>query len=96
MRHKTSLLHIIVSIGIIICFIAIVILSLTGINYSIQSDSITQGYVVNKDYYPASGFAGNYNGERFELTIEYEGHKTYWYVTEDYYNSVKIGDYVRK
>lgn len=75
-------------------------------------EPLTEGEVIYKDFYPAhdvyypihitvdgmSQTINNYRyvGDRWRLTIQNGEHTDMWYVSESFYNSVKVGDWVTK
>ena len=73
---------------------------------------LTEGYVTGKDYTPAhNSYAPihmnvngttqiiphwNYYPDKWKLTIQNGEDTDWWYVSESYYDSVKIGEWVTK
>ena len=73
---------------------------------------LTEGFVIDKDYDPAHRvyrpihiYSGGHNqsiphwrtvGDRWTVWIQNGEDKDMWYVTEEFYNSVHVGDWVKK
>ena len=95
-------------IGILIAAGIIVLIAWVVAYY----EPLTEGQVVNKYYEPAHEVYSpihvtidgkdqtirNYRfvGDKWTLIIQNEDKKDYWYVSESYYDSVKVGDWVSK
>ena len=82
-------------------FIAIVILLfLAAIVYTAYSPNLTEGLVMNKRFSPgylhcADGKCFSSN-DRWIIEIQNGERKDWWTVSENYYDSVKIGEWVQK
>lgn len=73
---------------------------------------LTEGVVIRKDYTPAHNVYSpihmnvngktqiiphwNYHPDRWSVTVQNGEDTDWWYVSESYYDSVKIGDWVTK
>lgn len=90
--------------NIFLCFVAVFVLFLivvfvVGI---LDYQSLTEGTVTDKHYFPGTGVRYS-NGELYAgqpdkwiISVE-SGDKTdVWYVSENFYDSVHIGDWVTK
>ena len=79
---------------ITVCMIALVLFAV------FTEKDLTEGMVMNKRY--SAGYA-LYLGDRYHIQpdrwiveIQNGDEKDWWVVTEDYYDAVKIGDWVEK
>ena len=84
---------------IVIAVIASLFIGLIG--YEIARPKIIEGMVMNKWISPAYSDCnekGNcsYTPAKYIIAVQEGDTKDWWYVTEQYYDSVKIGDWVTK
>lgn len=68
--------------------------------WAILSPKLTEGIVTNKWYFPGYSSCTDkgceYNPARWIVNIRNGEDSDSWYVSESYYDSVHIGDYVQK
>lgn len=84
----------------------------TFVWYVFIHEPLTEGVVIGKDYTPAHKVYSpihmnvngktqiiphwNYVSEKWCITVQNGDDTDWWYVSESYYDSVKIGDWVSK
>lgn len=85
----------VIYIGIIaLVFIGIIIYGIS------QKTELAEGMVMNKWISPAYRTCDDgdcsYRSTKYIIAVQNGDDKDWWYVTENYYDSVKIGDWVKK
>ena len=84
----------------LIFFALIAVLVIIGIVCSARHTYLTEGTVTNKMFFP--GYSNctdggcDYRAPRWIISIQNGDEFESWYVSENYYDSVHIGDWVRK
>ena len=77
-----------------------IILVIAGIIWAANQPRLPEGYVTNKMHFPAYSSCTDkgcdYSSEKWIVTVQKDDEFDSWYVSENYYDSVHIGDYVRK
>ena len=86
--------------GICIVLFIIALVIVGWIDYAITAPNLTEGLVMNKRYSPGyfRCYDGNCHsqGDRWIIEVQNGDEKDWWTVTENYYDAVKIGDWVTK
>lgn len=83
-----------------VVFFGLIILLIVGTlaYFLFIHEPLTEGYVIGKNYTPAHNTYApihmNVNGRC--ITVQNGDNTDWWYVSESYYDSVKIGDWVTK
>lgn len=83
----------------IVCIIAVVLLltiftlMTVGVIHEISGPHLTEGYVIDKNIYPP---IGRQIRPMFSITVKLNDTVDEWYVSENYYDGVHIGTYVKK
>lgn len=77
-----------------------IILVVAGIIWAAKQPRLPEGYVTNKMHFPGYSHCGengcDYTSAKWIITVQNGDEFDSWYVSERYYDSVHIGDWVRK
>jgi hypothetical protein len=92
MNKNTKFFNVITKVSMI--FIIIILVAFIGVTiYKVGGPHLTEGYVIDKNVYPP---VNRQLYPSFSITVQLNGTTDNWFVPESYYNSVHVGDYVRK
>lgn len=84
----------------IILTVLFIILCVSAIIWAAKQPRLPEGYVTNKMYFP--GYSSctdkgcDYRHDKWIITVQNGDEFDSWYVSENYYDSVHIGDWVKK
>lgn len=83
-----------------VCVLIFVLFVIGAFVYVIASPSLTEGMVMNKwaspGYSHCTDKGCEYRAPRWIITVQDGESKDWWYVSQSYYDSVHIGDWVKK
>ena len=69
------------------------ILMTAGVIHEINGPHLTEGFVIDKNVYPPTG---RQIKPMFSITVKLNDTIDEWYVSENYYDGVHVGTYVKK
>ena len=77
-----------------------IIFFIVMIFWAIKQPRLAEGYVTNKMHFPAYSSCTDkgcdYSSQKWIITVQNGDEFDSWYVSENYYDFVHIGDWVRK
>ena len=83
----------IVCIIVVVLLLTIFTLMTVGVIHKISGPHLIEGYVIDKNIYPPTG---RQIRPMFSITVKLNDTVDEWYVSENYYDGVHIGTYVKK
>lgn len=92
MKRKFSLEKIFIAATVVL-LISFFILMAVGVVHEINGPHLTEGYVIDKNVYPPTG---RQIKPMFSITVKLNDTIDEWYVSENYYDGVHVGTYVKK
>ena len=90
MKIKWEKVIIGVTVALLLTFF---ILMAVGVVHEINGPHLTEGYVIDKNVYPPTG---RQIKPMFSITVKLNDTIDEWYVSENYYDGVRVGTYVKK
>ena len=90
MKIKWEKVIIGVTVALLLTFF---ILMAAGVIHEINGPHLTEGYVIDKNVYPPTG---RQIKPMFSITVKLNDTIDEWYVSENYYDGVHVGTYVKK
>lgn len=84
----------------VICTVLFIVLVVVSIIWGANQPRLPEGYVTNKMHFPGRSSCTekgcDYTSDRWIVSVQNGDEFDSWYVSESYYDSVHIGDWVKK